>query len=122
MAEGDLVLFTPEELARINAAIEERTGGLKPCWLCGTTTWSIFPGVADLTFQPKGIEGTERIRTSTSNLVFVCQKCGHTVMLNAFTLGLADIFGLKSRAQELEEQRHAKEKQGSEAKAKAKAG
>jgi hypothetical protein len=121
VAEGDLVSFTAEELVRINAAIQEKAGGYKPCHVCGTTTWIVYPGLVPLTIQLKGpIVGTEETIVGTSCVMLVCQKCGNTILLNVFILGLGDLFGVKSRGQEQAEQKAAVQKAqalGAEAKA-----
>src|SRR5437879_5240971 len=108
MAEEPLEPFTAEELAHINQAITEHSGGYKPCWSCGTVSWSVFPGIVTLLLQPRA-GSLRKTPASTSNLMLLCTKCGHTVLLNVFVLGLGKFFGLKSASEEQREQKAAEE-------------
>lgn len=100
MADADkIVPFTPQELERINAAIQEHAGGYKPCWSCGKTTWAVMPGIVNLGIQARspgapqpGTFGT----SSTPNLALICTTCGYTVLLNILVLKLGDLFGVIS--------------------------
>lgn len=90
--------FTDAELARINAAINEKAGGLKACPVCATNEWHIGPGRTEFALIPRDPARAQE-GVSASGLLIVCVKCGYMFAMNVFVLGLGDLFGVKSISQ-----------------------
>lgn len=75
---------------RIISAIKEKTGGLKPCSLCGNSNWNVEPSyvVLPVTRDPRQFtigEGHYPL------MAIGCSKCGNTHLLNLLTLGFTDL-------------------------------
>lgn len=87
--------YTADELARIQTALAERAPKFGSCPLCGTDNWAVAPGLVDLDLRSNLSSGKVIVGgPSYPNLVFICNRCGNTVLMNVFTLGLHDLFGL----------------------------
>jgi hypothetical protein len=79
---------------KINKALNERTGGQKPCPVCGETAWYM----ADAFFvMPVGKNPTAMQfgPASMPLLPVVCTHCGNTNLLNLMVLGFTDLSLLK---------------------------
>jgi hypothetical protein len=88
--------FTPEEMARITATVHEHAPNFDKCPLCGTDNWGVGPGYVTLPIQPQRTSGSLLVVgwPSFPMLTIICRRCGYTVLMNIYNLGLADMFGL----------------------------
>ncbi len=91
--------LSAEELARVQQALNEKAPQFKACPLCGTDNWTVVSGAISLTIQPQRTSGTLVLAGGPMlpEIAFVCTHCGNTVLMNAYVLGLADLFGFKDR-------------------------
>lgn len=80
-------------VAVINRAIDDKDIYLKPCPTCGSPEPLILSeGYVLLALSTHG-DRDGRDGRALPSLPFICQKCGHTTLLNAQTLGVGlDIF------------------------------
>lgn len=83
-----------EILDKITAAINEKTGGQKPCVVCGQTKWIVVDKFVVLTVGNDPVQ--LRIGGETMPLVpVVCTICGNTNLMNLMVLGFSDLSLLK---------------------------
>jgi hypothetical protein len=96
-------MWTPEEQAAIERAIQENTPDPRPCPFCGKRAGHILAdGFVFLSTvrQPNAGEGRN---SSLPSIALICRKCGNTTLLNAVVLGLQALLparDLPSTAQE----------------------
>ena len=82
-------MIPAEVQQRIIKAITDR-GGIRPCSVCGNPGFSLADGyvTTPLASNPTAI----MLGGSTlPSVALVCNRCGNTLFLNVFTLGLADL-------------------------------
>lgn len=83
-----------EVVEKITAALNERTGGQKPCVVCGQTKWIVVPKfvVATVGNDPQQV----MLGGQSMPLVpVVCTNCGNTNLINLLVLGFKDTSLLK---------------------------
>jgi hypothetical protein len=81
-------MWTPEEQATIESAIQANTPDPRPCPFCGKRAGHILAdGFVFLSTmrQPKAAAGKG---SSLPSIALICRKCGSTTLLNAVVLGL----------------------------------
>jgi hypothetical protein len=81
-------MWTPEEQAAIEKAIEAYAPDPRPCTMCGKRAGHILAdGFVFLSTarQPNAGEGRS---SSLPSIALICRKCGTTTLLNAVVLGL----------------------------------
>jgi hypothetical protein len=91
-------VYTPEELAMISKAIEQKAPHLKVCPLCQTNNWGIVGGVLFIPLQGRSPSGS-LVMATTNNiplLPIICKTCGNAVFLAIYQLGLEPLFGIGS--------------------------
>jgi len=83
-----------EVLEKIIAAVNEKTGGQKPCNLCGQVKWHLPDKfvVIPVGNDPAGIELGG---PAMSLIPLVCTHCGNTHLLNLRILGFTDMAAIK---------------------------
>ncbi len=88
---GDLCcadMWTPEEQAAIERAIQTNAPDLRACPFCGKRAgYTLADGFVFLSTmrQPTAVD---RGGTSLPSIALICRKCGNTMLLNAVVLGL----------------------------------
>lgn len=86
--------LTPGQQQRILAAVQERTHALfaGACPLCRHQAWTVADGIIRLNI---GAVYSDPIFPASIMpcVALVCGNCGHTELLNLFSLGLQDIAG-----------------------------
>ena len=81
-------MWTPEEKAVIERALEAKTPDPRPCPYCGKRAGHILAdGFVFLSTarQPTSGEGKG---TSLPSVALICRRCGTTTLINAVVLGL----------------------------------
>lgn len=84
-----------EVLAKISAALNQKTGGQKPCVICGQINkWTILDSysVPILGLDPGG---PHFFGASLPLVPLVCTNCGNTHFINLRILGFTDMSLLK---------------------------
>ena len=81
-----------EVIAKISAALNARTGGQKPCAMCGQTKWNVIDKFVAMPVidhpQPMALV----VGGATMPLVpVVCTNCGNTHLINVRVLGFTDM-------------------------------
>jgi hypothetical protein len=88
--------FTPEQRQVIANAIMEKRAENAPamkCPVCYTSNWSIGDGVVRMVLQYN--VGIVTLAGPSYPLIpLLCSNCGNTLLLNAFTLGVAELLGI----------------------------
>jgi hypothetical protein len=88
---GDLFspdVWTPEEQAAIEKAIQAYVPDPRPCPFCGKRAGHILADgfvFLSTTRQPNAGEGRG---SSLPSVALICRKCGNTMLINAVVLGL----------------------------------
>lgn len=79
---------------RLVKAIQEKTGGQKPCSICGRQQWSVSTQFTAVTVSndPRAIQLGGTILPSVP---IICSHCGNTHFLNLLVLGFTDLAELK---------------------------
>jgi len=74
---------------RLLDALQSKTGGQKPCALCGKIQWHVIDGFVFLPTpkQPSKVVAGGR---GMPVLPLVCGNCGNTHLLNLFMLGFSE--------------------------------
>ena len=99
---GDLCcadMWSPEEQAAIESAIQSVASDLRACPFCGKRAgYTLADGFVFLSTmrQPTAVD---RGGTSLPSIALICRKCGNTMLLNAVVLGLQGLLpASKTRA------------------------
>ena len=85
--------FTEDQNARIIAAVEKVAGRNLACWICRNETWQLVDGVINQPLHDIN-DPFSSLRPSgpaLPSIAVICTRCGNTVYLNLFTLGLGDL-------------------------------
>jgi hypothetical protein len=88
---GDLCcedMWTPEEQAAIESAIQTNAPDLRACTFCGKRAgYTLADGFVFLSTlrQPTAVD---RGGASLPSIALICRKCGNTMLLNAVVMGL----------------------------------
>jgi hypothetical protein len=90
--------FTRDQKQKIGDAILAKRAQDAPpitCPVCQTSHWNIGDGFVRLVLQN---EPTKIMLSGPSYplVPLLCVNCGNTQLLNAFTLGVADMFGIEA--------------------------
>lgn len=86
--------LTHEQQQRILAAVQDRTQAFRAgsCPLCRAKAWTVADGIVRLNLG--AVYGDPLFPASVMPCIaLVCGNCGHTELLNLFSLGLEDIAG-----------------------------
>ena len=81
-------MWTPEEQAAIEKAIQATVPDLRACPFCGKRAgYTLADGFVFLSTrrQPDAVVGAGQ---SLPSIALICRKCGQTTLLNAVVLGL----------------------------------
>jgi hypothetical protein len=83
-----------EVVKKISAALNERTGGQKPCNVCNQTKWVVVEQyvVMPVVNDPTAIVLGGNVMSLTP---VVCSNCGNTHLINLRVLGFSDLSELK---------------------------
>jgi hypothetical protein len=98
-------MWTPEEQAAIEKAIEATVPDLRSCPFCGKLAgYTLADGFVFLSTrrQPDATAGGGQ---SLPSIALICRKCGNTMLLNAVVLGLQSLLP-PSRIEHGESSRH----------------
>ena len=90
--------LSTEQQQRILAVLEQRTqaSSAGKCPLCHQLAWTVVDGIINLNISDGGNRlGLRPVYPDTvmPSIAIVCGNCGHTELLNLFSLGLEDIAG-----------------------------
>jgi hypothetical protein len=81
-------MWTPEEQAAIEKAIQEKVPDPRPCPFCGKRAGHILAdGFVFLTTMRQPSPDTGK-GSSLPSIGLICRGCGTTTLVNAFVLGL----------------------------------
>ncbi len=82
----------PETDERILAAIHEKVPELGPCSICRTSSgYVLAEGFVSLVLQSFGATGFVIGGQALPCIALTCRRCGNTVLLNAYVLGLGEL-------------------------------
>lgn len=86
--------LTPEQQQRILAVFQRRTRipEAGACPLCRHKAWTVADGIINLNIGATSSDPLFPVAVVPC-VALVCGNCGHTELLNLFTLGLEDIAG-----------------------------
>lgn len=85
-----VVPMSPENRTRILAAIQEKAPTQGNCTVCGSPTFTLADGFLSLTVTDNAVAPIGSPPRLPS-VALICSKCGNTVILNLFRLGLGDL-------------------------------
>jgi|HubBroStandDraft_6_1064221.scaffolds.fasta_scaffold00031_33 hypothetical protein len=83
-------MWTPEDQAAIERAIQAVVPDLRACPFCGKRAgYTLADGFVFLSTKrrPAAVEGGQGL----PSIALICRKCGNTMLLNAVVLGLHDL-------------------------------
>jgi hypothetical protein len=92
------VAFTDLQKAQIAQAIVAKRptiAGPITCTICNSRNFAVGDGLVRLVLQPKPSEITLS-GPSFPLIPLLCTNCGNTYLINAFQLGLAEVFGISA--------------------------
>jgi|SRR5579862_1204756 len=76
---------------RLLAAIQERTGGQKPCVLCGHTQWTVNTAFTAIQVSKNPLETVlGGPGQAMPTVAMICTHCGNTHLLNLLVLGFTE--------------------------------
>ncbi len=98
-------MWTPEEQAAIERAIEATVPDLRACPFCGKRAGSTLADGFVFLSTRRQPDATTGAGQSLPSIALICRKCGNTTLLNAIVLGLQSLLP-PSRIEHADTPRH----------------